>query len=153
MPETQTERDITARAERAASRAPRQASDPNDLESAVLKEVSDALSKHPSVIFCVRQNGGMVESNGTPVFFYRWVRRPQPMVLTDFWGFVRGYGRVGTVPLAIECKRRGWRMRDNMTAREAEQYAFICFVRSMGGIGGFVTSAQEALDLLNGEGK
>jgi hypothetical protein len=120
MPETQTERDITARAERAASRAPRQASDPNDLESAVLKEVSDALSKHPSVIFCVRQNG---------------------------------YGRVGTVPLAIECKRRGWRMRDNMTAREAEQYAFICFVRSMGGIGGFVTSAQEALDLLNGEGK
>lgn len=127
-------------------------SDESELESAVLREVGQLLAVHPAIVFAVRQNGGMVQTgNGTPVWFYRVVRAPQPMVLTDYWGFVKTDS--GTRPLILECKRRGWKLSEhNPSAREMEQYALICLARSMGGRGGFVTSAAEAQKLIEGRG-
>ena len=125
-------------------------SDESELESAVLREVGELLAKHPAILFAVRQNGGMVQTAaGAPVWFYRWVRSPQPMVLTDFWGMDKR-GRFWS----LECKRRSWSWsKSNPTAREQEQRAFITTVRLNGGWGGFVTCAEDARRLIDGESK
>jgi hypothetical protein len=64
------------------------------------------------------------------------------MVVTDFWGLLRD-GRM----LALEVKRRDWKRVSG--AREQQQQAFIDVVKSAGGVGGFVTSAEDALALLS----
>ena len=47
---------------------------------------------------------------------------------------------------AIECKWRGWHFTG--TPREKQQDAFIQAIRSSGGVGGFVTCAEQALEIL-----
>ena len=119
------------------------ASDPHQLEASAQREVFSVLAKHPAVLFAVRQNSGAAMSADTPIWFYRWARRNGvEMTLTDFWGMLRD-GRM----FAMECKRRDWRKVSG--AREIQQQAFIDVVKSAGGVGGFVTCAEDAIALLS----
>lgn len=122
-------------------------SSPHDLEAAVMQEVSGVIGKHPKVLFAVRQNSGAVQmelkgGNTAPVWFYRWARRRIKMRITDFWGMLTD-GRM----FAIESKRRSWTKPSG--EREEEQHNFILTVQNAGGVGGFVTSAEQALEILN----
>ena len=127
----------------AKPRKPPTPTDKNDLEAAVQREVFSVLAKHPAVLFAIRQNSGMAMSGDSPVFFYRWARRNGlDMTLTDFWGVLRD-GRM----FALECKRRDWKRVSG--AREIQQQAFIDVVKSAGGVGGFVTCAEDVLSLLS----
>ena len=124
-------------------RKPPTPTDKSQLEAAVQREVFSVLAKHPAVLFAVRQNSGAAMSGDAPVFFYRWARRNGiEMVVTDFWGLLRD-GRM----LALEVKRRDWKRVSG--AREQQQQAFIDVVKSAGGVGGFVTSAEDAIALLS----
>lgn len=119
------------------------ASDPHQLEASVQREVFSVLAKHPRVLFAVRQNSGAAMSGNVPIWFYRWARRNGvEMTLTDFWGVLRD-GRV----FAMECKRRDWKRVSG--TREMQQQAFIDVVKSAGGVGGFVTNAEQALAILS----
>lgn len=131
----------------AKPRKPPLATDKNDLEAAVQREVFSVLAKHPSVLFAVRQNSGAAMSGDVPIWFYRWARRNGiDMTLTDFWGMTLHSDR-GFVMFAIECKRRDWKRVSG--AREIQQQAFIDVVKSAGGVGGFVTCAEDALAILS----
>ena len=124
-------------------RKPPTATDKSQLEAAVQREVFSVLAKHPAVLFAVRQNSGMAMSGDSPIWFYRWARRNGlDMTLTDFWGMLRD-GRM----FCMECKRRDWKRVSG--AREIQQQEFINVVRSAGGVGGFVTSAEDAIALLS----
>lgn len=128
----------------AKPRKPPTPTDKQQLEAAVQREVFSVLAKHPAVLFAVRQNSGAAMSGDTPIWFYRWARRNGlDMTLTDFWGMLRD-GRM----FAMECKRRDWKRVSG--AREIQQQEFINVVRSAGGVGGFVTSAEDAMEILNG---
>ncbi len=128
----------------AKPRKPPVATDKHDLEAAVQREVFSVLAKHPAVLFAIRQNSGMAMSGDSPIWFYRWARRNGlDMTLTDFWGVLRD-GRM----FALECKRRDWKRVSS--AREIQQQAFIDVVKSAGGVGGFVTCAEQAMEILNG---
>ena len=126
-------------------------SDESELESAVLREVGDFLAMHPKVLLCIRQNGGAALMRGKdgrdmPVSFYKIVRRSVNFTLTDFWGFVQTPR--GIVPAAWEAKRRNWKYTG--TDREREQAAFIAEIIRFGGVGGFVTSAEQAKAIIEG---
>lgn len=126
-----------------AASKPTTPTDKNDLEAAVQREVFSVLAKHPAVLFAVRQNSGMAMSGDAPVFFYRWARRNGlDMTLTDFWGLLTD-GRM----FCMECKRRDWKRVSG--AREIQQQEFINVVRSAGGVGGFVTCAEDAIAILS----
>ena len=132
----------------AATPKPRKAptaTDKQDLEAAVQREVFSVLAKHPSVLFAVRQNSGAAEmESGRTIWFYRWARRRGvDMVLVDFWGIFTD-GRM----FVLECKKRKWK-RSLSDDRENKQQAFIDVVKSAGGVGGFVTCAEDALALLS----
>ncbi len=121
------------------------ASAPEELEGATLKAVGELLAVHPAVLFAVRQNSGAmpVERDGRPVpiWFYKFARRPEPMTIVDYWGFLKD-GR----PFALECKRASWTPpRDE---REDRQYAYLQMIASIGGVSGFVRSGDEAMALL-----
>ena len=125
------------------TRKPSVASDPHELEASVQREVFSVLAKHPAVLFAVRQNSGAAMSGNVPIWFYRWARRNGvEMTLTDFWGMLRD-GRL----FCLECKKRSWKKVSG--TRELQQSNFIEVVRSAGGVGGFVTSAEQALALLS----
>lgn len=125
-------------------RKPATASDPHELEASVQREVFSVLAKHPAVLFAVRQNSGAAMSGNVPIWFYRWARRNGvEMTLTDFWGMLRD-GRM----FAMECKKRSWKKVTG--TREMQQSNFIDVVRSAGGVGGFVTCAEDAMGILNG---
>ena len=135
---------------RAANRKPRSAPDPADSEAPVISAVGELLAVHPAVLFAVRANSGAMHVEGAngrahPVFFYKLVRRPgaSEITITDFWGFLRD-GR----PFAIECKRPSWKAPRG--TRELDQQAFIHMVESIGGVGGFARSADEANAILAG---
>ena len=124
-------------------RKPSVASDPHELEASVQREVFSVLAKHPAVLFAVRQNSGAAMSGNVPIWFYRWARRNGvEMTLTDFWGMLRD-GRM----FCMECKKRSWKRVTG--TRELQQSNFIDVVRSAGGVGGFVTCAEDALALLS----
>ena len=126
-----------------APRKPATASEPHELEASVQREVFSVLAKHPSVLFAVRQNSGAAMSGNVPIWFYRWARRNGvEMTLTDFWGMLID-GRM----FAIECKKRSWKKVSG--TREMQQLAFIDVVKSAGGVGGFVTCAEDAIALLS----
>lgn len=127
----------------AKPRKPPTPADKSQLEAAVQREVFSVLAKHPAVLFAVRQNSGMAMSGDSPIWFYRWARRNGlDMTLTDFWGLLSD-GRM----FCMECKRRDWKRVSG--AREIQQQAFIDVVKSAGGVGGFVTSGEDALALLS----
>lgn len=123
-------------------RAVAKPTDPTQLEAAVSREIAEVLARHPKVLFAVRQNSGMSEFGENKVWFYRWARRRGvEMTLCDYWGCLTD-GRM----FAIEAKRRSWtRVSDK---REEMQQAFINVVISAGGVGGFATSGERALEIL-----
>jgi len=120
--------------------------DPADTEAPVLAAVGELLAVHPQVLLAVRQNSGAMQvtdakGRSYPVWMYRLVRFPQEVTLPDYWGFLRD-GR----PYALECKRPSWtKPRDE---RERKQAAYIRMLECIGGVGGFVRSADEANALL-----
>lgn len=119
-----------------------------DIEAPVLAAVGDLLAVHPRVLLAVRQNGGAIPYQNAagrliPVWFYRLLRKPEPVRITDYWGFL-----VSGKPFAIECKKPSWREPDG--DRELEQSAYIDLIKRCGGIGAFVTDADQVNELLAG---
>lgn len=119
--------------------------DHEDLEKHVISAVGELLSLHPKVLLAVRQNTGSLpydrEGKPVPIWFYKLLRTPEEMTVTDFWGLLRD-GR----PLALEAKRPSWKWSGD--DRELKQRAFIQMVEAIGGVGGFVRSAEEAQAIL-----
>lgn len=116
-----------------------------DIEAPVLKAVGELLAVHPKILLAVRQNSGALPyeraGRAVPVWFYKFARRPEPMTLVDYCGFLKD-GR----PFAIECKRPGWKRPT--TERENRQQAYMQMIAAIRGISGFVRSADEANALL-----
>ena len=126
----------------------RSAPDPADSEAPVIAAVGDLLSSHPQVLFAVRQNTGAMHVQGAngrtyPVWFYKLMRRPgaSEITITDYWGLLRS-GKL----FALECKRPSWKAPRE--TRELNQQAFIHMIEAIGGVGGFVRSADEASAIL-----
>lgn len=120
--------------------------DASELEASVISEVSSLLANHPAVLFAVRQNSGAAFLKGRdgkdmPVWFYRCITSPEKMRISDFWGILRD-GRM----FAFECKRRNWTHPTDQ--RETEQESFLDMVADSGGIGRFVTCAEDVLEAL-----
>ena len=120
--------------------------DASELEASVISEVSSLLAKHPSVLFAVRQNSGAAFLKGRdgkdmPVWFYRCITSPEKMRISDFWGILRD-GRM----FGFECKRRSWTKPTDQ--REMEQAEFLNMIEACGGIGRFVTCAEDVLEAL-----
>ena len=93
-----------------------------DREEAVMVEVGDAIRLSASVLLAWRQNSGsLTDDRGVPIWFYRKVKGMDDMTISDY---VCG------------------------TPRETAQDAFIQAIRSSGGVGGFVTCAEQALEIL-----
>lgn len=117
------------------------------LEKEVLAAVGDLLESHPQVLLAIRQNSGAMpyESHGrlVPVWFYKILRRPEDLTIVDYWGFLRS-GK----PFAMECKRADWKGPSPTDKREMKQQAFIRMIECIGGVGGFVRSADEAQAIL-----
>lgn len=125
--------------------------DPADSEAPVLKAVGDLLAVHPKVLFAVRQNSGGTywqdsQGDSHAMWFYRLMRRPgaSQIAIPDYWGWLTD-GR----PFALECKRPSWKAP--RTPRELNQQAFIHMLESIGGVGGFVRSGDEAMAILRGK--
>lgn len=122
-----------------------------DLERYTIALVAELLATFPDVLFAVRANSGSMayESQGRaiPVFFYKLVRVPCEMTITDFWGLLRS-----GVPFAIECKRPLWRPAQSGpdADRERRQRAFIEMIEAIGGRGGFARSVDDAYQILAG---
>lgn len=117
------------------------------LEKDVLASVGQFLATSPRVLFAVRQNSGAAEyENGggraVPIWFYRLLRCDREMTITDYWGFT-----IDGRPFAIECKREAWK-RQASDKREAKQEAFIRFIESIGGRGGFVRNVRDAEEII-----
>ena len=129
-------------------RAPRtepRISDPALTEAPVIQAVAQLLARHPKVLFAVRQNGGAftyekADGRSAPVWFYKIITT-QDCTISDFWGILRD-GRL----FAIEAKRPSWKKPSN--EREYRQWAFVKMVQNLGGVGGFVRSADEAAEIL-----
>ena len=118
-------------------------------EGSVMTDIAEVYKTHPNILFAVRQNSGAAKIGDTPVWFWKWLRRNGvEMTLTDTWGMLVN-GRM----FAIEAKERGWKSvgaGDSAKAvRERRQLAFINVVKSGGGVGGFVTSAEQARNILD----
>jgi hypothetical protein len=121
------------------------------LESVVVAAVAELLAVHPLVLFAVRQNSGAASYEAAsgkyaPVYFYKFVRWPESMTITDFWGFMIRPGATEYRPFALEAKRENWTKPTD--ERERRQQAFITLVRKAGGVAGFVRSADEAQTVL-----
>lgn len=117
-----------------------------DVKTAVLR----FLAAHPNVATVILHNSGTAyNANGQPVAFYRVIKGPE--LLVDIGGELND-GRT----YRIELKREGWRMAgDNAThdgaVRERKQLACIQDCISRGGVGGFVTSVEEARAVIEGD--
>jgi hypothetical protein len=126
----------------------RTAADPA-LEGEVLNAICDLLAAHPRVILAVRQNSGAMpylnnRGKQVPVWFYRWIKRPDKMRVSDIWGFLdtRGFFQ----HFAIEVKREGW--KEPRDQREFEQAAYLAQIRYLGGCAGFATSVEQAREII-----
>lgn len=113
-----------------------------DKEEAVMAEVADVIRLCPSVVISWRPNSGSLpDSRGVPIWFYRKIKGMDDMTISDYLCLKKN-GQL----IALECKWRGWNYTG--TPREKEQDAFIQAVRATGGRGGFVTCAEQALEIL-----
>lgn len=109
-----------------------------------MREVADVIILSPNVLTAWRQNtGSLPNANGAPIWFYRFVKWTDEMTLVDYLCVLKS-GKLA----ALECKRKGWKYTG--TPREKKQDAFIQSVRGCGGRGGFVTSAEQAIEILAG---
>lgn len=130
------------------SRAPATRVDHPDLEKHVLRACCDLLAAHPKVAFAVRQNSGGASyehSSGDfkPIYFYEILKPSwREYTITDLWGLLLD-GR----PFAFECKRPSWKGA-TLTDREERQAAFIRLIRARGGVGDFITDAEQINALL-----
>ena len=116
------------------------------LEADVIRAVSQLLATHPKVLIAIRMNSGMASSqtsNGRmqPIWFHKFLRSPCAMKMPDFIGMMTD-GR----PLALEAKRGNWKQPSD--ERERKQAAYLYCIRNIGGIGEFVTSADQAANFL-----
>ena len=123
--------------------------DSDNSEASVMTDIAEVYKTHPNILFAVRQNSGAAKIGDTPVWFWKWLRRNGvEMTLTDTWGMLVN-GRM----FAIEAKERGWKGVGTgdtpKVIRELRQLAFINVVKSGGGVGGFVTSSEQAKDILD----
>lgn len=125
-------------------------STPETLEAYVMTELARIYATHPNILFAVRQNSGSSQIGDSYVWFWKWMRRNRvEMTLVDTWGMLVN-GRM----FAIEAKKPGWKgvglgyKKD--ADRERRQENFINVVKSGGGVGGFVTSGEQAMEILNG---
>lgn len=144
-------------AERDAIAPVRKRAAPRQLEAPVVAAISELLAVHPSVMWAARFNSGMASYNTAngkyaPVWFHKFLRMPEPMVMPDFFGLM--YWKAvdsshvdGTpFPFAIEAKAPGWtKPRDD---RERKQAAFLAMVRNCGGVALFATSAEQVAEAL-----
>ena len=137
-----------------AARAATVKSDPDELEGAVMKEVSSILRTHPKIVFAVRVNSGgawMPSKGGkdAPVQFYRIVRQPRmtDVTIVDFTGWY--YDDLVVRPFGFECKRRDWKFTG--TPRELKQSSYLKMISAFGGIGSFITDGQQVHNLLEGK--
>jgi hypothetical protein len=117
-----------------------------DLEGPVLAAVGELLAAHPSVLLAVRQNSGAMPYQNSagrmvPVWFYKLIRKPEKVRITDYWGFL-----INGKPFAFECKKPSW--REPHGDRELEQSAFIDLIKRAGGIGAFITDAEQVNAML-----
>jgi len=115
---------------------------PDELEGSVSTDVGAMLRDHPQVLIAMRFNSGSIQrqtasGDFVPMWFHRWISRPEKMRLTDYFGWLADFR-----PFALECKRANWRGPSD--DRELEQQKFIWFIRRAGGVGGFVRSGNEA---------
>ena len=147
-------------------RGPRKPRDPSvadQTEAPVIAAVSELLATHPQVAFACRQNAGAFTyqtkaGRTAPVFFFKLLKHSKDdLTLTDFWGFLQVRNLVEptdglrvelhrVIPFAIEAKRPSW--KEPREPREFRQAAFIMLIRNLGGVGGFVRSADEAARIL-----
>ena len=141
------ELEAPARVVKPARAAPTK-SDPKTLEASVMSELADIYATHPNILFAVRQNSGSSQIGDSYVWFWKWMRRNRvEMTLVDTWGMLVN-GRM----FAIEAKKPGWKgvglgyKKD--ADRERMQENFINVVKSGGGVGGFVTSGEQAMEIL-----
>lgn len=115
---------------------------PRQLEGPVLTDIGEFLKHHPSVFLALRFNSGAVQrqtfdGDSIPMWFHRWIKRPEKMRIVDFIGWLRD-GR----SFAIEAKKPTWtRPHDD---REREQAIFLESIRKLGGVAGFARSTDEA---------
>lgn len=114
---------------------------PPPLEADVLTLVADLLQAHPLVRFAVRQNSGAASYEAksgryAPIFFYKWIKCPEPVTLPDVWGMLTS-GRF----FFFELKRPGWTKPTD--DRERKQAAFLEIVRKGGALAAFVTDAEQ----------
>ena len=117
------------------------------LEADVIRAVGQLLAVHPMVLYALRMNSGAASYEAktgkfAPVWFHIWVRAPEKCRMADFYGATKD-SRI----IALECKRENWTHPTDL--REREQAAFLALVRGVGGIGGFVRTADEAKALLD----
>jgi len=120
-------------------------SDEDELEAAVMREITQLLQVHPSVTLAIRANSGSAQIRGKngkdmPIWFNRFIKGGSDFTVTDFWGLAR-FGL-----FAIEAKRRDWTYTGS--EREKKQKGFIELVNRLGGRAGFATSAAEAQTIL-----
>ena len=101
------------------------------------------LRNHPLIILAWRQNTGSLRNEqNVPIWFYHMVKAPvNEITLVDYM-CVLITGRLAV----LECKRRDWKWTG--TDREVKQNALIECVRLSGGRGGFVTSAEQAKQII-----
>ncbi len=131
------------------------------LEAEVIRAVEQLLAVHPRVLWALRMNSGSASYEAksgkyAPVWFHRWVRAPERVRMSDFYGAIRtplnSLGLMRDIDpcitqiLAIECKRPGWTKPTDQ--REREQAAFLALVRKHGGIGLFATDPQQVAEAL-----
>lgn len=126
-----------------------------DLEGPVQTAIGELLAIHPKVLFAVRQNSGMMQTEyqnkstgevkSSYTWFYKWARRrSKKMRITDFWGMLVD-GRM----FAIEAKKPSWTKPTD--DREHEQMEFMLTVRSAGGVSGFANCVEQAQAILEGK--
>jgi hypothetical protein len=118
----------------------------DELEAAVIADISKLLAHHPKVLFACRSNSGAAYMTGRdgkemPVTFNRIIRAPFDIRIVDFWGILKD----GSFRLfSVECKRRNWTKPTDQ--REYEQAAFLQMVRDAGGIGIFATCVEDVIE-------